>query len=274
MIDYQRLLPEVIAIARQAGAVILAHYQSVTPVNIELKSDSSPVTLADRMADEVIIRGLQQLSPHWPILTEEQPIPALAMRQQWEHFWCVDPLDGTRGFINKTDDFVVSIALVAHHQPVLGVIYVPIEDVVYYSCQGSESYKQAGLASPVPVSTRKMEPAQITVALSRAHRSERMAGFLQQFPGLQQISMGSAVKSCFVAEGRVDLYPRLGPTFAWDTAAAQCIVEQAGGQIIDLHGQPLRYNTQDSLLNPSFLVVGDPTYDWLQKFAFLKNENS
>jgi len=264
--DYATLLPRVIALAKEAGTVILSHYDKEGDISVKVKEDQSPVTAADVESDQLIRAGLSKLTPSWPIISEESPIPEFDQRKDWEYFWCVDPLDGTKGFIRKTDDFVVNIALVKDNLPVLGVVYSPTRKTVYYSNAYSRAYRQVEGEMPTEIKTRSYHPEHITMAVSRFHQSSKLKDLFNDFPQLEALERGSAIKSCYVAEGRVDIAPRLGPTCAWDTAAAQCIVEQAGGKIIDLEGKLLQYNTQESLLNPSFLVIGDPSYDWVTMF--------
>ncbi len=264
-VDYPSLLPAVIATAKQAGASILGHYQADTSVKVTLKADNSPVTPADIDSNQIIEQGLAQLSHRWPILSEETVIPPYSEREHWAHYWCVDPLDGTKGFLRRTDDFVVCIALIERQQPVIGVIYSPVSDVTYYGCRGKKAYKQQGSNEPETIQVRPVRLTDLTVARSRYHPSEKLSHIMKTLK-IKQINLGSAIKSCLVAEGLADIYPRLGPTYEWDTAAAQCILEQAGGQLIDLHGQPLRYNTQDSVENPNFLAVGDVSHPWLDLF--------
>jgi len=260
------LLDEVIAIAKATGEIILNRYDEDHEPHLRTKPDGSPVTLVDLEADAFIEKELNQLSWVFPIVSEEKTIEPFSIRKTWPYFWCVDPLDGTRGFLKKTDDFVVSIALVHQHRSVLGVIYVPLEETVYYAATHEGAYKQEKNKAPVKIHTSAFQEKVLRIALSRTAHSDRVKELLKQWAVTEVINMGSAIKSCFVAEGRIDLYPRWGPTGEWDTAAAQCIVEEAGGGLIDFQGHPLTYNTKESLENPSFLVVGDVQHDWLTYF--------
>ncbi len=257
------LLPEVVALARLAGERILEIYD--TEFDVSRKGDDSPLTAADLAAHEAIVGGLQRLTPHWPVLSEESASIPFAQRRQWQRYWLVDPLDGTREFIKRNGEFTVNIALIEEHRPVLGVIQVPVSGRVYQAARGAGAQRIDRPDAPaVAIRTRPL-PAEgpLVVAGSRSHGNDKLARFLDALGRETTVfPMGSSLKSCLVAEGRADLYARLGPTSEWDTAAAQAIVEEAGGVVVDLAGRPLRYNTKESLLNPDFLVAGDPHMDW------------
>lgn len=254
------LLESLIDLARDAGRRILDIYR--TDFSIAQKPDHTPVTAADLAAHEAIVAGLGILTPDLPILSEEAADISYAERMTWDRYWLVDPLDGTREFIRRNGEFSVNIALIHDHQPILGVIYVPVNDVSYFAYTGRPAMRQAaaGLPRPIRVRSRLHQPP--TVAVSRSRRSTRLERFLKHLGPHETYAMGSSLKSCLVAEGLADIYPCFGPTSEWDTAAAQCIVEQAGGQITDLQRRPLRYNTRDSLLNPEFLAFGDISENW------------
>ena len=167
----------------------------------------------------------------------------------------------------RNGEFTVNIALIEDHRPILGVIYVPVSGVCYYACRGAGAYRQEPGAESQAIHSRPWQGGHITVAGSRSHRDERFGRFLAQFDDHTIISMGSSLKSCLVAEGKADIYVRLGPTSEWDTAAAQCVVEEAGGRLLDTEMHPLRYNTKESLLNPFFIVCGDGQQDWAKYLA-------
>lgn len=252
-----------LSIAKQAGDKIMAIYGS--EFAITHKDDNTPLTEADVAAHDCIEAGLQALTPDLPILSEESAHIAFEERSQWPTYWLVDPLDGTREFIKRNGEFTVNIALIDNHEPVIGVIYAPVLDVFYYACRGAGAFRQEQGAQPVAIQTRTKRDKVVLIAGSRSHRSERFNDILDKIGEYKLVSMGSSLKSCLVAEGKVDVYPRLGPTSEWDTAAAQCIVEEAGGVIVTTTDrQPLRYNTKSSLLNPHFYVSGDPDFDWRQ----------
>lgn len=255
-----KLIPQVIGLARKAGVIITEIYRRQFVV--AQKSDFSPVTEADIASHELLVAGLEQLTPGIPVISEEESCPSFKERAAWEWLWLVDPLDGTREFIKRNDEFTINIALVQGGEAVLGVIYSPVSEMSYFACRGGRAYKQGTDGLARPMAARRWHGGHIVIAGSRSHRSERFNAFLRGFDSYEVISLGSSLKSCWVADGRADVYIRFGPTSEWDTAAAHCIVRQAGGEIMDLDMRPLRYNTRDSMLNPPFIVVGDVGHDW------------
>lgn len=254
------LLEDVIRIAKQAAVRILEIYD--TDFSVEHKDDRSPLTEADMAAHQTIIQGLKALTPEIPILSEESTEIDFATRRDWQHYWLVDPLDGTREFVKRNGEFTVNIALIDNHVSILGVVLVPVTGVCYYAARDHGAFKSVRDQQEQAIHCRPIQPNNLAIAGSRSHGSEKLQTFLEQLDDAEIITIGSSLKSCLVAEGVVDLYPRFGPTSEWDTAAAQCVVEQAGGIVTDVQLQPLCYNTKDSLLNPSFLVIGDPSFDW------------
>jgi len=260
--DPDTLLENVIALAIEAGHAIMAIYAQ--DFNVVKKDDLSPLTEADMAAHHIIVAGLEKLTPELPVLSEESAALPFSTRATWNRYWLVDPLDGTREFVKRNGEFTVNIALIENHQPIMGVVYVPVTGVCYYAQQGHGAYKQAtgGIPSSSRIHARRWNGEQLVVAGSQSHRSNDFDSFLANIGDCHVISIGSSLKSCLVAEGKVHIYPRLGLTSEWDTAAAQCIVEEAGGQLTDTALRPLRYNTKESLLNPSFLVFGDARHDW------------
>lgn len=285
---YQAWLPEVCKTARQAGDVILDVYRSVD-FEIEKKSDGSPVTLADKRADTLIRHALNKLTPNIPVVSEENvDSTPFSQRQNWSAFWLVDPLDGTKEFIERTDEFCVNIALIVNGKAVLGVVYGPVLEVMYAAHQGGQSMKWTGQDAGQVLSAKKPLSYPVKVAVSRRHGT-KVKAFLaaldsshaihsnveadnNTFTEVHQVHMGSALKSCLVAEGAVDVYPRFGPTSHWDTAASQIIVEIAGGRIINASHQPLSYQPTEDLLNPYFMVIGDLSFDWPDFPAPLKSK--
>ena len=254
------LLDAIISLAEQAGEKILEIYE--TDYAIEHKEDETPLTEADMAAHHFIEASLQALTPEIPILSEESAGIPFATRQQWQRYWLVDPLDGTREFIKRNGEFSVNIALVENGDAVLGVVYAPVMRTSYYARRGAGAFKREPGREAVPLHCCNPAREKVIVAGSRSHRGASLNAFLDKLTDYDIISMGSALKSCLVAEGVVDVYPRLGPTSEWDTAAAQCVVEEAGGRLTDTKMKILRYNTKDSLLNPYFFVSGDPNRDW------------
>lgn len=253
------LLEPVKAIAAAAGGEILEIYGDTFTVDV--KVDKSPLTAADLAAHHCIVAGLQKLAAY-PILSEESSALPYAERQTWTTYWLVDPLDGTKEFIKRNGEFTVNIALIHEHQPVLGVVYVPVQKKCYYAAQGVGAFKQNADENPQAISVRTSLPETLIVAGSRSHSTPELESYLNKLPPHELISIGSSLKLCLVAEGAADVYPRLGLTSEWDTAAAQCVVEQAGGKVTDLDGNDLAYNRKESLLNPSFLVFGAKDHDW------------
>ncbi len=257
-----KLALDATAIARAAGLRILEVYES--DFAVEHKDDDSPLTAADMAAHRAIVSALGDLDPAVPILSEESAHIPWDTRRAWRRYWLVDPLDGTREFVKRNGEFTVNIALVEDGRPVLGVVHAPVGG---YTVVGE---RDVG-AWRMDVETRRIEtrraPAIPVVAGSRSHGSADERRFLDALGEHQLVAMGSSLKFCLIAEGRADVYLRLGPTSEWDTAAAQCVLEAAGGSVTDVDGRPFTYNRGDSLLNPSFIACGDPAHDWLRFLA-------
>jgi 3'(2'), 5'-bisphosphate nucleotidase len=258
--ELQQLLAPVRDIAQAAGVRIVEIYNR--GFSVEHKEDKSPLTEADMAAHDTIVAGLVALTPELPVLSEESAALPFAERALWRRYWLVDPLDGTREFVKRNGEFTVNIALIEDHKPVLGVILVPVTGLCYYAARGGGAFRAEPGGKADAIRARPLSPSHVIVAGSRSHAGGTLAGFLENIGRHELISMGSSLKSCLVAEGRADVYPRLGPTSEWDTAAAHCIVEEAGGRVTDTAMRPLRYNTKESLLNPDFFVSGDPRHDW------------
>jgi 3'(2'), 5'-bisphosphate nucleotidase len=270
----QEILPGVISIARQAGKAILEVYQR-EDFSVQSKSDDSPLTAADLAAHQVIVSGLAALAPEIPVLSEESDDIPFSEREKWSRYFLVDPLDGTKEFINRNGEFTVNIALIDEGVPVLGVVYVPVLDVLYAGTS-SGSDDQAGVAfverdgarkdiRVASLASRLTAGEPLRVVASRRHSSPDMEACmvaLNERFAVTTLNMGSSLKLCMVAEGQADLYPRLAPTCEWDTAAAHGVVMAAGGDVVDAAFAPLRYNTKAELLNPYFYVLGDTSFDW------------
>jgi 3'(2'), 5'-bisphosphate nucleotidase len=252
-------LEEVVRIASEAGRRILDIYER--GFEVAEKADRSPLTEADSASHALIVEQLKALAPDVPVVSEESEPVSDVRRASWRRFWLVDPLDGTKEFINRNGEFTVNIALIEGDRPVLGVVYVPVSADAYFACRGSGAYKQAGACARRRVAARTFAGGRPIVVASRSHAGAETRAFLEAIGPHDVVSMGSALKFCLVAEGTADVYPRLGPTMEWDTAAAQCVVEEAGGRVLDAHGRPLRYNKHD-LRNPWFIVAGAGDYDW------------
>ncbi|MDH5485556.1 MAG: 3'(2'),5'-bisphosphate nucleotidase CysQ, partial [Gammaproteobacteria bacterium] len=246
-LNLEYLCQNCVDIARIAGEKILEIYNG--EFSIQHKDDKTPLTTADLAAHHYILNKLQELTPDIPVLSEESECIPFETRQQWHRYWLVDPLDGTREFIKRNGEFTVNIALIENHQSILGVINVPVLKQDYFAWQDGGAFKYDHDQGKHAIKTRKLTNKTIIVAGSRSHVSEKLQQYIDKLGETEVISMGSSLKSCLVAEGKVDIYPRLGLTSEWDTAAAHCIVEQAGGSILRTDMQPLLYNTKDSLLN-------------------------
>jgi 3'(2'), 5'-bisphosphate nucleotidase len=259
-LNLEYLCQNAISIARIAGKKILEIYES--KYTIEHKQDNTPLTTADLAADKIIRQALKELTPEIPVLTEESDAIAFDIRKQWNRYWLVDPLDGTREFIKRNGEFTVNIALIENHRSILGVINAPTLETDYFAWKSGGAHKKMAGQAQIPIHTRKADKNNLVIAGSRSHTSGRIKAYLNKLGDIELLSIGSSLKSCLVAEGRVDLYPRLGLTSEWDTAAAHCIVSEAGGHITQTDNTELLYNTKDSLLNPEFFVFGDKTISW------------
>ncbi|MGL4925702.1 MAG: 3'(2'),5'-bisphosphate nucleotidase CysQ [Plesiomonas shigelloides] len=235
-------------IAREAGDAIMAAYQR--EVTVVQKADDSPLTEADLAAHQIIVRGLTALTASIPVLSEEAANIDWSVRRHWPRFWLVDPLDGTKEFIKHNGEFTVNIALIEEGRPVMAVVYAPALDKLYMA-EGGQAWRVVqGVREPLQVQ-QAMPPV---VVASRSHQDPRLASYLAELGPHQLTSVGSSLKFCLVAEGQAQLYPRFGRTIAWDTAAGHCIAEAAGAVVETLDNQPLRYNQQEDLANPPFIV--------------------
>ncbi len=256
------LIQPLLQIAREAGDAIMTIYQQ-DDHGIQEKADNSPLTLADLAAHRIIEQGLNNLTPDIPQLSEESAEIPFSERSQWQRYWLIDPLDGTKEFIRRNDEFTVNIALIEDHQPVMGVICLPVSGICYFGSRDGGAWKQKRDKAPAMIQTRPHN-SPLKVLASRRHKTDKETPVLErlteQFGPLQKDNYGSSLKMCVIAEGLADIYPRLYPTCEWDTAAAQAVVEAAGGQILDSQLQPLRYNTRESLINPDFFVIGDKAF--------------
>ena len=251
----------VVEIAQTAGARILEMF--LPEVAVMQKGDNTPLTAADLAANKIIIHQLTLISPELPVITEESCAISVAERNSWSTYWLVDPLDGTREFVKQNGEFSVNIALIHNGTPVLGVVHAPVLEITYWATRGMGAWKQTGEEIPRKIRVRTAPKGRVTVALGWAPRfGEKVQRFLNNLGDHCELRMGGALKSCLVAEGRADIYPCLGPTGEWDTGAAQCIVEEAGGQITNTKMESLRYNTRDTLLNPDFFAFGKSNRRW------------
>jgi 3'(2'), 5'-bisphosphate nucleotidase len=249
----------VIEIACSAGRAIMQVYAQ--DFAVETKDDNSPLTAADLAAHRIIVDGLQALTSDIPVLSEESADIAWSTRRQWTRYWLVDPLDGTREFVKKNGEFTVNIALIEHGRSVLGVVYAPALDYLVHAERGQGAFLRND-GNDVALQTQRPAAAPLRVAASRSHLDARTARALDRIGEHERLGLGSSLKFCRIAEGRVDFYPRFGPTSEWDTAAGQCVLEAAGGAVLDVSGTALTYNAKDSILNPDFIALGDPGLPW------------
>lgn len=255
------LLERVSSIARRAGREILAVYAAGTP-ETRTKSDDSPLTEADLRSQRLIEAELRALTPGIPVLSEESAQVPFAERAGWTRYWLVDPLDGTREFLARNGEFTVNIALIEAHAPTLGVVHVPVGNTTYHGVPGEGAWRLSGAGPVQPIRVAVPAQAPVRVVGSRSHRGDSLRGFLARLGPHELVAVGSARKFCLIAEGAADVYPRLGPTSEWDTAAGHAVVTGAGGSVVQLGGQPLSYNTREALINPSFIAYGDAARDW------------
>ncbi len=255
------LIEPIAELSRVAGEAILTIYD--TDFDVEHKADESPLTKADLASHQAIVKGLADLTPDIPVISEEGGLPSYAERSAWDIYWLIDPLDGTKEFVNRNGEFTVNIALIQGGRPLLGVVYVPVTQITYIGCEGhgAERRDPDGVTEPISIAIESENP--VRVVGSRSHRGESLNKFLEHVGNVELHPVGSSLKFCYVAEGSADVYPRLGPTSEWDTAAAQAVVEQAGGAVLKLDGSPLDYNAKEDILNPYFLVIGPQDHDWV-----------
>lgn len=271
--DTQALLEQVNTLVIAAGDAIMDIYTK-SDLGVEYKDDNSPLTLADKAAHEVLAAGLTQLNCG-PVLSEEDADISWAERQTWDQYWLVDPLDGTKEFIKRNGEFTVNVALIKNGVPILGSVYAPAKELLYYGATGFGAFKVENAkqnSTPTPITPSA--PPNVTdtwkVVGSRSHQSEDFKTFVAQFESCDIVAMGSSLKLCMIADGSADLYPRLGLTSEWDTAAAQAVVEASGGVVLNWETlEPLRCNSKESLLNPFFIVCAEPSLPWYRNTSNL-----
>lgn len=263
--DRQQLVDALVEIVKDAGREIMKIYAS--DFDVVTKDDASPLTQADLASHRTIRDALNRLTPDIPVLSEESNLPDFATRKGWSRYWLVDPLDGTKEFVNRNGEFTVNIALIDGHRATLGVVGVPAQDIVYTGDVSQRRSQRRDQRGVTVMRTRRMDrERELVVVASRSHGGERLETFIdelgERFNSVNRTPVGSSLKLCILAEGRADLYPRLGPTSEWDIAAAHAVLEAAGGAVMTFDHEPLRYNTKESLLNPEFLAVADEAFDW------------
>lgn len=262
--DLEHYLDSVLDIAHDAGELILQVYRD--EFDVEIKGDGTPLTIADERSHNLICNRLLELTPEIPILSEESKGISYEDRSQWQTYWLVDPLDGTKEFVKKSGEFTVNIALMHENQPVLGVVYTPVKEWTHWGIHTRGAWKQVGNGAKEPIFAKDYTGGNATIVASKSHGQDKLEQFLKNLgkkEGSYDVTnMGSALKICLVAEGIGDIYPRLGLTSEWDTASADIIIREAGGRIIQANGQAVVYN-KPNILNPFFLAVGSGDYDWL-----------
>ncbi len=255
---------DLIELTRRAGEAILEIYAS--DFEVQVKADTSPLTLADLAAHRIIESALRALTPDIPVLSEESTPPAFSERRRWQRYWLVDPLDGTKEFVDRNGEFTVNIALIEDRHPVLGFVGVPVQNTVYVGDVRAGTCERYIGDEMTRLSGRKMRASNgVTVVASRHHGGDRLetyfASLQKVFPKVDRTPVGSSLKLCILAEGEADLYPRLGPTSEWDIAAAHAVLEAAGGDVWQIGGAPMQYNKAE-FLNPEFIAVSDAAFPW------------
>lgn len=273
--ELEPLVDPVVDMVTAAGREIMRIYGR--EFEVETKADDSPLTQADLASHGVLVDALAALPQGWPVLSEESSKVAFATRAAWRTYWLVDPLDGTKEFIAKNGEFTVNVALVHEHRAVFGVVGVPARDEIFIGFNAAERRalrRRGGEQSEITARSlraRLQQGLPLQVVASRSHGSQALEELLQslgnEYGTVERVPVGSALKFCILATGEADLYPRLGPTSEWDTAAAHAVLEAAGGAVRRLDGEVLAYNTKESLLNPFFVAVADAGHDWGALFA-------
>ena len=249
------LIVELIAISKEAGKAILEVYD--TNFDYKIKKDLSPLTKADTLSHNIISERLKVLTPEIPILSEENSEISFNVRSQWNPYWLVDPLDGTKEFIKQNGEFTVNIALIENNMPILGMIYIPVSDEIYWGLEKHGSYYQKNINEKKRIHVSEITHKPLRIITSRSHENKLPHSFLSQINDLEIINKGSSLKFCLIASGEADIYPRLGPTSEWDTAAGEAIVKFAGGKVVTISGESILYNKKDSFINPNFIVASN-----------------
>tara|TARA_B110000003_G_scaffold42925_1_gene40349 strand:+ start:2138 stop:2947 length:810 start_codon:yes stop_codon:yes gene_type:complete len=265
--NQNQLIKPLSEIASSAGEAILDIYNS--NFQVTTKNDQSPLTQADLSSHHIIVDGLKNITPNIPIISEENPLQSFDERKKWQEYWIIDPLDGTKEFVKKNGEFTVNIALIRNHKAVLGIVHVPVTQKTYIGCEGEGAQMFSPTQKPKQISVSNKINQALRIVGSRSHRDESLDKFLAQIDKFEIKPVGSSLKFCLIAEGTADIYPRFGPTSEWDTAAAQAVVEQAGGLVLKVNGDPLLYNTKENILNPNFVVINSP----IHKQLFVENHS-
>lgn len=272
--DYESLLKNICAFLPEVGKMILQFYANPHTVNVTKKYDSTPVTEADVAAHNALMQRLTSLHPIYPVLSEEGKDIPFSERQQWEYYWLIDPLDGTKEFLDGNGEFTINIALIHQHRAVLGVIYHPVSGDCFYAAEGQGAFLRESSGKISALHTRPQSKTSLEILISRHHTPRGFHLLDDAAIPYHFHRQGSALKFCRIAEGKADIYPRVGPTSEWDTAAGQCIVEQAGGVVLLSSGEPLQYNQKPGLDNPAFIVFADKNVDHRDWLTWLQNRQS
>lgn len=258
--DPSNLVKPLLGIIRQSAIEVMRIYHSDQLLEVSAKLNQTPLTQADLLSHDIILNGLNQLTPEIPVLSEEGSDIAFEHRQMWGTYWLVDPLDGTKEFIRHSGEFCINVALIQDHVPILGVLFSPASMTCYTACQqmGARFVDQQGNEQSLHVTPWPRSTA-VRIIVSHSTMKEPVKMMCDALKSYDLRQQGSAIKFSIIAQGDAELYPRFGPISEWDTAAGQCILECAGGAVMDLEGNVLRYNTKDSLLVPPFIAVSDKT---------------
>lgn len=264
----EQSLQELLDIAKktavEAGVAVMKIYDS-GEYKAYQKDDESPVTSADYHANDIINKQLELLTPDIPVLSEENQHQSLEVRKTWRRYWLIDPIDGTQEFIARSGDFAVNIALIEDNQPVIGVIFWPPGQTLYYASKDQGAFKDSP-GEHHKIKVRELEDPKagvVMIAISRRQKREKIMSRMCSKRIYQTLPLGScSLKACFIAEGKADVFMRIGITGEWDTGASQCIVSEAGGSILAATFEPLTYNQRNSLENPDFVVLGDQRVPW------------
>tara|TARA_X000000950_G_scaffold32848_1_gene35326 strand:+ start:14900 stop:15697 length:798 start_codon:yes stop_codon:yes gene_type:complete len=260
MLNKENLL-EIVNISVDAGEVILNYYNE--NVDVIYKDDESPLTKADLASHKIITDSIKKITPDIPILSEEEFID-WKIRKKWKKYWLIDPLDGTKEFIKKNDEFTVNIALIENNRPILGVIYTPALNELFYSIKNFGSYKILTkkklntLKDAKRISINKKKSNQVKIVGSRSHSNPILEKWVNKnFNEFDILQKGSSLKFCLIAEGSADIYPRFGPTSEWDIAAGHIILEEAGGKLKSIDNKEILYNEKENILNPDFFAYSN-----------------
>ena len=254
------LTRHIVEIARLAGEKILEVYNDPSETFVGYKNENSPVTKADLLSNSIILAALEKITPKLPVITEESSLVPYSTRSLYKKYWLIDPLDGTKEFLKKNDEFTVNIALIEDGKPQFGVVHAPAINRTFFGGKKIGAWKDEG-GGPEPITVNTSPPKILKIVASKHHSGRTLELFLSRIGEHSLISMGSSLKFCLVADGTADIYPRFSPTMEWDTAAAQAVVEGAGGMVQDLSGQTLSYNRKE-MLNSSFIVTGSDQIHW------------